>query len=159
MSPTNTPDQAAQPTDASGAVQLSPNAVKAYESMLAAVPDVDAGSYERILETIAGATDLAGLDAPWRSDGMGAYIDQPLLVRGIAKAPSDFAGALPWFLVVDAVKADTGEAARFTTGSVNVVAQLVKAYAMGAFPVAVIPRQSDRPTKDGYHPQRLQFTV
>lgn len=158
MAPTETRSKAQQEQEAETGVQLSPNAVKAYESMLVAVPDVDSGSYERILETIARAKSLADLDAPWRSDGMAAYIDSPLVIRGIAKAPSDFKGALPWFLVVDAVTVPDGEPARFTTGSINVVAQLVKAFAMGAFPVTVIPRQADRPTKDGYYPQRLQFT-
>lgn len=158
MPRTETRSKADQEHDAESAVQLSPNAVQAYESMLASVPDVDSGGYDRILETIAQAKTLTDLDAPWRSSGMDAYIDVPLVIRGIAKAPSDFKGGLPWFLVVDAVTAADGESARFTTGSVNVVAQLVKAFTMGAFPVAAIPRERERATAAGYTVQYLQFT-
>jgi hypothetical protein len=143
----------------SGEVAPAPRSngvVAAYESMLAAVPDAGEGGYERILEVIAQATDASELDAAWRTDDLAELAGIPLLIRGIAKAPSDFQGGLPWFLIVDAVNETSGERLTVTTGAVSVVAQLVRAFAMGAFPLRVRVVVAERPTSKGYYPQHLE---
>lgn len=157
MSPNpSTPSAPAPEQPISGPV-ISGDALVQYESMLAGVPDVEAASYDRILEQLAAATSLEDLEAPWRARGGEQYLGQWLIIRGIRKMPSDFRGGLPWFLVVDAALADGGKAVTFTTGSVNVVAQLVKAHALDLFPVEAMLLQADKPTRDGYYPQRLHF--
>lgn len=136
---------------------LRPEVVAAYESMIADVPDAGGDAFDSILGTIAQAADVADLDAPWRSAGLDDVIDRPLLIGGIRKMPSDFGAGLPWFLVVDAADAESGEVVTFTTGAVSVVAQLVKAWQMGAFPLAATLRQSARPSRSGYFPQHLEI--
>lgn len=135
------------------------DALVAYESMLASVPDVsdDNVGYERILDTLASARSLDDLEAPWRSRGGEAYLNQWLIIRGIRKAPSDFRGGLPWFLIVDAELADGGEPITFTTGSVNVVGQLVRAHTLDLFPLEAMLVESERQTAAGYKVQRLTF--
>lgn len=136
------------------------DALVAYESMLASVPDVSAGDgagYERILAQLAAAQNLEDLEAPWRARGGEQYLGQWLVIRGIAKMPSDYRGGLPWFLVVDAVTAEDGEQATFTTGSVNVVAQLVRAHTLELFPVEAMLVESGKPTAAGFTVQRLVF--
>ncbi len=137
---------------AAGAIvpRLVPDdAIAAYESMIAQVPDAGTEGVEAILAQIAGASSTDDLDQPWRSGGLQDYRDRPILVLGIRKMPSDFPGPLPWFLIVDGQDPATGGDVHLTTGSVSVVAQLVKAYTAGWLPVMVIPRQSERPTRDG----------
>jgi hypothetical protein len=131
--------------------------ITAYEAMLAEVPDAGNEGIEGILEQIATATSATELDEPWRAGGLGKFVDTPLVVTGIRKMPSDFGSGLAFFLVVDGAVRATGEKVAVTTGSVSVVAQLVKAWSLGAFPMAVIPRLSKRPTKDGYYPQHLEI--
>jgi hypothetical protein len=152
---TATADQAVEQGDALPA-PLSTGVVASYESMLASVPDAGEGGYERILELIAEAQDPAELDAAWRSGDLVELAGVPLTVRGITKAPSDFVGGLPWFLILDAVNEVTGEKLNVTTGAVSVVAQLVRAHAIGAFPLRVRPVVAERPTARGYYPQHLE---
>jgi hypothetical protein len=137
---------------------IRPEVVAAYESMIATVPEAGGDGFDGILAQIAGAADVAALDAPWRSGGLEEWANEPLAILGIRKMPSDYPGGLPWFLVVDAATVKDGERVTFTTGAVGVVAQLVKAWQLGAFPLVVIPRQSARPTASGYYPQHLEIS-
>jgi hypothetical protein len=131
--------------------------VEVYESMLAAVPDAGGDGMDGILAAIAAATDVSHLDAPWRSAGLEAFVNQPLVIMGIRKLPSSYQGGLAWFLVVDAGIPATGELVTITTGSVSVVAQLVKAHQLDSFPLRVMVRQSERPSAAGFYPQHLEI--
>lgn len=137
---------------------LQASAAAPFEAMLADVPEADAGGYERILASLATAKSLEDLEAPWRAQGADAYLGEWLSIRGIHKMPSDYQTGLPWFLVVDAASRETGEAVTFTTGSVNIVAQLVRAHALGLFPLVAKIVESDRVTAAGFRPQRLVFS-
>jgi hypothetical protein len=125
--------------------------------MIESVPDAGGDGFEGILRALAMATDVLDLDAPWRSQGLGELINTPLVLTGIRKMPSDYPGGLPWFLVADGAIAATGETVTFTTGSVSVVAQLVNAWRLEKFPLRVIPRQAERPSRSGYFPQHLEI--
>lgn len=128
-----------------------------YEGILQEVPDAGGAGMEAILEQIAAAGNVAGLDSPWRAGGFGAYEGVPLVITDIEKMPSDFTSGLSYFLVAHGAIRATGEKVAATTGSLSIVAQLLKVHQLGGFPVLVIPRASKRPTKDGYYPQHLEF--
>lgn len=157
MSPTNTRAPSGADQEAISGPVVSGDALVRYESMLASVPDAGQQGYERILEALSEAQSLDDLEAPWRSRGGEQFLGQRLLIKGISKMPSDFRGGLPWFLVVDAELSDGGGDATFTTGSVNVVAQLVRAYTLGLFPLEAVLVESERPTAAGFTVQRLVF--
>lgn len=157
MSPSNTQARTAAAEGAITGPVIGGDALVAYEAMLADVPEAGQQGYDRILASLAGATSLEDLDAPWRSRGGEQFLGQRLVIHGISKMPSDFRGGLPWFLVVDAELSDGGGDATFTSGSVNVVAQLVRAHALGLFPVEAVLVESDRPTAAGYTVQHLVF--
>lgn len=153
---TETPEQAAARIEGQP-VPIRGEIVTAYESMLASVPEAGDSGFERILEVIAQAQDVSDLDAAWRSRGMEDLAGIPLTVQGITKMPSDYQGGLPWFLVVDATVETTGEKVTVTTGAVNIVAQLVKAWSLGAIPgLRARPVVAERPSKSGYYPQHLE---
>ena len=138
-------------------VPLRGDVVEVYESMLASVPLAGQDGFEGIIAAIALATDPADLDAPWRSAGLEDWLNEPIVVTGIRKMESDYQTGLGWFLVIDGAVKATGEVLAITTGSVSVVAQLVKAHALGAFPLTVIPRQAERASAKGYFPQHLEI--
>lgn len=131
--------------------------LETYEAMIESVPEAGGEGFEGILAAIALATDVRDLDAPWRSSGLADLANQPLVLTGIRKMPSDYPDGLPWFLIADGAILSTGETIAITTGAVSVVAQLVKAWTLNAFPLRVIPRVSDRPSKSGYYPQHLEI--
>ena len=145
------------PAPEGGPVALRPDVVEAYEAMIETVPEAGADGFESILRALALAGDVTDLDAPWRSTGLTELANVPIRLTGIRKMPSDYPGGLPWFLVMDGAIIDTGETIAVTTGAVSVVAQLVKAWSLGAFPLDVIPRIADRPSRSGYYPQHLEI--
>lgn len=137
--------------------QAEGDVIAYYERILDGIPDAGGAGIENILEQIAQAADTAGLDEPWRAGGLGKWVDQQIVIQSIRKMPSDFGSGLSFFLVVEGAVRATGEKVTATTGSLSVVAQLLKAWELGTFPVLVVPRLSKRPTKEGYYPQHLEF--
>lgn len=137
-------------------VPLRPDVVAIYESMIESVPEAGGDGVESILLALARATDPTDLDAPWRSEGLAELVNKRIVITGIRRMNSDYAGGLPWFLIIDGAIENTGETIAITTGSVSVVAQLVKAHAAGWFPLVATPRVSDRPSKSGFFPQHLE---
>lgn len=156
---TEAPAANAAPGSEATAPTVIPAATAAvYDSLLEAIPLSGGDGMDGILRALAEATDFEDLDAPWRTEGMESLLNQPLAIRGLRRVESDYAGGLSWFLVVDAVVIATGELVTFTTGAVSVVAQLAKAWSLGVIPgLRVIPRQSDRPSANGYYPQHLEI--
>lgn len=153
------PDQAAVPVTDDAPKPIRRELVDAYSAMIADVPESGGDGMEGILLALSQATDVADLDAPWRTAGLDDYLNQRLRVIAIRKVPSEYDGGLPWFLVMDAAVVGSGELVTITTGAVSVVAQLVKAWALGAFPLTVIPRQADRPSRAGFYPQHLEIVA
>jgi hypothetical protein len=149
-------DQLPVPVSDSAPVVLDDRIAAMYDAMIATVPEAGGDGIDNILVQIAQAADVADLDAPWRSTGLVELRNIPIRVTAIRRIASDYAGGLPWFLVVDAAVRATGETVTFTTGAVSVVAQLVKAWSMGAMPLDVVPRVAERASKNGYYPQHLE---
>lgn len=138
-------------------IPIPPALAAEFDGMLATVPYKAGDGLANILRQIAGATDVRDLDAPWRTEAMQRLNGIPIVVSDLRRAPSDYDGGLAWFLIVDAVVRATGERITFTTGAVSVVAQLAKAWALGAFPVTVIPRRAERPNARGYFAWHLEM--
>jgi hypothetical protein len=139
-------------------VPISEQAIEAWNGMIQGVPDAGEG-YGRIAAQLAAADSPEALNEPWDAEAqdMEKYVGSVLIVRSVSKAQSDYAGGLPWFLIVDAIDESTGEAVILITGSANIVMQLTKAYVMGWLPRRVMVEVSAKATKNGYYPQRLQF--
>lgn len=128
-------------------------------ALMEQVPEADEDAYGGILMAILNAESPADLDAAWTARSLEQYCDTPLRVESIKRMPSDFADGLGAYLVVNAVIPGDGERVTMTTGSVSVVAQLVKANALGAFPLIVVPRKANRPSANGYYPMHLEIVA
>lgn len=126
-------------------------------AMLDAIPEADDDAYVRLITQLANATSVEDLDKPWSLTGLNDYEGQWLRVDSLRRMPSDFTEGLGFYLIVTAMLYQTGEIITCSTGSVNVVTQLVKAHSLGALPVNVRPMLSSKPTKDGYRPMHLEF--
>lgn len=138
-------------------LQQYPGGHEAFLMMLAEVPEPDDDAAARIVMEIMGAQSIEDLDKPWDVEGMRDYDGTVLQVQSITKMPSDYQTGLGCYLVCRCSQPGLGEVFTLTTGSVNIVAQLVRAHTLNAFPLEVIPRQSEKPTRKGYRPMHLEL--
>lgn len=137
---------------------ISPETRELFASMVVAVPEAEDGSgTERILLAVLQANNWDALDDPWDTEKTAALVGVELAIHTISRHASSYEDGLGVFLVAHAKRLDDGREVVFSTGSISVVAQLVRAYMLGAFPLYAILRQSDKPTKRGYYPQHLEI--
>lgn len=125
--------------------------------MFEAIPEAGENVVEDMLAQLVGIESLEQIDSLWNSNGLGNYAGWVLELRGLKKLPSDIAGTCGWFMAVDAVVLATGESVTITTSATLVMVQLIVLHGKGWFPVKMIPRFSERPTKNGYHPMHLDL--
>lgn len=128
-----------------------------FNQMVIMLPEVESDGGASMITQILNTVDVQELDAPWDTKDPEKLVDLLIHITDARRAPSDFAGGLGQFLVLDAVIAASGEQVTFTTGSVMVVAQVVKAFVLDALPLACVLRKSERPTADGFYPQHLEI--
>lgn len=134
-----------------------PDTIRLFAQMASMIPTETGAAYDRILDQILNAGRWEDLDAPWETDDVAALQGHVIRVDRLERRPSDYRQGLGIFLVIHGVDANTGERRTITSGSVAVVAQLVKAYALGVLPVFVEFVVAERPTTDGYRPHHLKF--
>ena len=136
---------------------LRPELAAALDLMMDGIPDAGGDAFESIIGSLVAVTDAADLDAPWRTAGLKALVNQPIVIHAIRKAPSTYVGGLPFFLLIDGAYQATGEVFTVTTGAVSVVAQLAKAWQLRAFPLRCIPREAIKPSASGNFPMHLEM--
>lgn len=127
-----------------------------FATMAGMVPTSGDDGAEMIVLAILGAKSWDELDTPWNSAKSDELIGVEVAIGEITRHESSYADGLGIFLVARGKRIDTGEDVAYSTGSVSVVAQLVRAYALGAFPLYTILHKSDRPTAKGYYPLHLE---
>jgi hypothetical protein len=144
-------------TEPAGEVMISEETRRQFASMAMAIPDADGSGSERIVLAILGAQSWDELDAPWDKEPKDELVGKEMWIHSLMRRPSSFADGLGIFLVVRAKLVDEAREIVFSTSSVSVVAQLAKAYMLGALPICAVLRKSDRPTERGYWPQHLEI--
>lgn len=100
----------------------------------------------RILQASTVDDVLGGQEATHARDMIG----QPFTLTGVRFNRSDYDGAGPSFYALLSGADADGVPVTVTCGARNVLAQAWKLADMRALPVAVVLRESDRPTKAGY---------
>lgn len=137
-----------------------PALVQRFAAMVGMLPTAgdDDGGAERIVAAILNAASWEDLDAPWRARGGEAYKDVPQRIESVKTRPSEYGQGLGVYVVVEAVNLSNGEGITWTTGSISIVAQLVRAHCVGALPLFATLRVAERPSKSGNFPQHLEVT-
>lgn len=140
-------------------LDATPGLKETFLLMVADVPepgDDAAEATASMIGTILGAEDPEDLDKPFDSDGMRHKIGQVVTVNAITRRPSDYEGGLGVYLGCDCTTHPDGERLFISCGSAMCVAQLVRAHALKAFPLVVVPTSKDKPTKAGYKPYHFR---
>lgn len=145
-------------TDIEVAGTIDPELARQFAQMAMMIPAEREGGADNILASILAAQSWEHLADPWEATNAAALAGKTLLIRDVLRRPSDFRDGLGVFLVVDSVDAGTGAKVVWTTSSVSIVAQLVRAYALGQLPLYAEVIVAKRPTEAGYRPQHLRFT-
>ena len=138
--------------------QPGAEALATFDEIIAKVPEAGNEAFDRILTQLFNAKTANDLDAPWKTESFRALSGHEILITDIKQLPSDYQGGLGYYLIVNYVDKETGEECVGTTGSVSIVAQLVKAYVLGALPLSATVVVSERPSKQGFYPMHLAIT-
>lgn len=110
-----------------------------------------------ILAQLLGATTDAELEQMNTAQGWGELEGVPIILHSFKWRPSDFVGGPPLYFIVFGTRFDTGEPVTLTTGSVNVLAQLVNMAKRGTLLGACRKIEtSGKETKAGYYPKMLR---
>jgi hypothetical protein len=143
--------------DAGTAVSTEVGSMESMVLMVDELPEPDDDATERILAQLLRAKSTADLNKPWEAAGIQGYLDVPLRVLKVTRAPSDFEDGIGVYVVIHAVNVRTNEPVIATTGSVSILAQLIMAHRNGWLPATVIPRGPKRKPRNGRFPMHLEF--
>jgi hypothetical protein len=128
-----------------------------FAEMAVMIPaDLGSGT-EDILRKILSATTWDQLDEPWETSDIEDILGKTLRLTKVTRRPSTFKGGLGVFLVMHIQDAKTGKEYVKTTGSVSVVGQIARAYAMGVTALTFEWCRAERPSENGYYPQHLKI--
>lgn len=136
---------------------LKPETLKLFATMASGIPESQGDATDGILLSILGAKTWDELDDAWDTTKSEKLVDKEMRIDTLIRRPSEYAGGLGVYLVVQGVDMTTNEPVTFTTGAISVVGQLVGAYFNGWLPLYAILRRATKPTANGYYPQHLEF--
>src|SRR5512146_3353347 len=129
---------------------LPPELAAQFSQMATLIPSEDGESVPDILQAILCASSWEQLDRPWDACDASRLVGKLFRIDNVLRRPSLFPGGLSVYLVVRCTNGKTGERFAWTSSSLNVCAQLVRAYAGGWLPlwatITVLPGRvgSDR---------------
>lgn len=127
-----------------------------FAEMAVMIPADLGGGTEDILRKILSAKTWDQLDEPWQTSQVDDILGKTLRITKVVRRPSTYAGGLGVFLVVHLTDTKTGKEYVKTTGSVSVVGQIARAYALGVTAMTVQWCRAERPSESGYYPQHLK---
>lgn len=145
-----------------GAVEVLPPANELlarqkFQQMATIIPVTESDGGFGIVLDILSADDLFDLDQTWQEKDLDKLLKRKLVFDSVTRSDSSYQDGLGVFLVVRCTDPENGEEVVFSTGSVNIVAQLVKAHVMGAFPFVGRVIQAEKASANGYYPQHIQI--
>lgn len=123
------------------------------ETLAVSEDDPDAMAAEIVAQILAAESDeqlnaMQGGAIGWRE-----LLDIPVELHGFRWRPSDYDEGASLYFVVFAVRLDTGDPIVLTTGSRNIMAQLVNRAKRGALTGQVVKAvQAEKETRRGFRP-------
>lgn len=145
-------------TEAQEVVEIAPALIQQFAAMVSAIPDFEAGGGDGIIEAILSAKTIEDVDSPWTTKRE-APVGRPLFIVGLSKAPSEFEGGLPFYVVIETVSPSSGEVKEYTIGAVPCVAQLVKWWTLDAFPLACTVEEVKSKKNEGRTSKHLIYSA
>lgn len=135
--------------------KLPPPLLRQFADMAMLLPETEQDGGAAIIDAILNTVDVQELDAPWDDKDPEALWNRWLVITDASRSPSEYEDGLGVFLVVQAHDEEEGTDITFTTGSVGVVAQIVRAYANDDLPLRAKIVPAKKRTRRGYLPTHL----
>lgn len=151
-------DVAVPSTPTAAVVAISQENRNMFAQMVTMVPGAEDDGINSILAQILKSATWAELSDPWNTEKSAQMVDIDLRIDSITRHDSDYSDGLGVFLLIRGKRMDTDQDVAFACGGVSVVAQLVTAYALQAYPLYGTLRKADKPSKRGYYPLHLEIT-
>jgi hypothetical protein len=126
-----------------------------FGEMAVLIPREDGNGTENILAQILSATSWEELDEPWQATDVDDILGRRLTLIRALRRPSSFKGGLGQFVVCFMQDKKTGKEVVKATGSISIVGQVARAYALNCLPLEIEWCRADRPTENGFYPQHL----
>lgn len=133
--------------------------MRQFSELAMMLPETESDGGASIIQAVLNTVDVQGLDNPWDAKEPEKLCGEWLIITEASRSISTYAEGLGVFLVVTAVREDSGEEIVFTTGSMAVVAQIVRAYTIGAIPLRAKMLMAERASKKGYFPMHLEIAA
>lgn len=130
------------------------SALAGYGALIMAIPEAEASDGSEMIADILMATTWEQLNEDSKLPSFDDLAPMTFRVNDITRAPSDIAGGLGWYLLVDCHTAERGDFKVQTSSGVP-MAKLIKLYFMGAFPASVSISRAEKATRNGMHPLNL----
>lgn len=158
MAPNPTPDANDVDSQQSAEVALinDRQLLERFAEMAVLIPGDLGGGVEDILSKILSAKSWDELDEPWETSDIDDIEGKTMRITKVTRRPSTFRGGLGVFLVVHLLDPKSGKEYVKTTGSISVVGQIARAYALGVESMTVQWLRAERPSESGYYPQHLK---
>jgi hypothetical protein len=144
-------------TDIATVRELSAELVATFSQMAMIIPESDENAMEQIMLQVLQAGSWEQLSDPWETDNAEKLAGKTILIERVTRHKSDIAGGLGIFLVAHGIDMKSGEKMVFSSGSLGVMAQLVRAHTAGWLPLFAQLIIAERATADGFRPQHLKF--
>jgi hypothetical protein len=136
-------------------VELPPALLRQFAEMAAVIPEAEPDGGASLIEAIFNAGSEQELSSRFGTASEDEMLNREIIVNRIERMPSDYRDGLGIFLVIHFYDTKTQRPGTFTSGSMAVLAQLVRAYAEGWLPLHCKLMKAEKKTKAGFYPHHL----
>jgi hypothetical protein len=138
-------------------VPVSPTeALQRAQALIEDIADVVDDPTPRMAAAILNADDPEDWESIFKGRSIKDSAGAKVRIVALRKAPSQFEGSIPYFLIAEIVNLETGESDVMTISSVMSMLQLVVAHDRGWLPLDVEVVRKTTPTRRGFHPIHLK---
>jgi hypothetical protein len=133
-------------------------AASVYPELVLTIPPAEAGNADGMLADILNAESWEDLNAEaGKLPKAELMIGRTLKVTNLVRHESTEEGGIGYYLVIDAVDIATGEAIKWQTSAMSIMAKLAKLSQLRCYPVLVKVTKAEKATKNGRFP--LDITI
>jgi hypothetical protein len=137
-------------------LSMPPEQVAAFMAILDKVPFAPDGSAEDMFASVLGATSWDDWEGSGSMPALKDLAPVRLKVTSVTKRDSELDGAIPVYLICDAIDVDKGVTVRFNTSAGVPFLKLAMLCAWGNLPALVQVSKALKPTSRGYYPLNLE---
>lgn len=123
-----------------------------YSAVLEEIPFAEDDGGLSIIANILTATTWEELNRENELDNLQDFVGKRVKVIKLERRISDIEGGMPWYLMVDAIDADTGELVKINTSAGSPMAKLAMLHHFGNLPALVKVTKAEKATKAGFFP-------